>query len=85
MPFPELHGEFTEYVGRAEDAIIATSNYRLHIKFKESVVNVSIFLNVTDKLQGQIRFENVSHTAQNNRIHKNDLHCLHWRLCESVH
>lgn len=42
VPFPELHGEFTEYVGRAEDAIIATSNYRLHIKFKESVVNVSI-------------------------------------------
>lgn len=29
-------------MGRAEDAIIATSNYRLHIKFKESVVNVSI-------------------------------------------
>ncbi|XP_068617012.1 myotubularin-related protein 3 [Brachionichthys hirsutus] len=39
VPFPELHGEFTEYVGRAEDGIIATSNYRLHIKFKESVVN----------------------------------------------
>uniref|UniRef100_A0A671UAP8 phosphatidylinositol-3,5-bisphosphate 3-phosphatase n=1 Tax=Sparus aurata TaxID=8175 RepID=A0A671UAP8_SPAAU len=39
VPFPELHGESTEYVGRAEDAIIATSNYRLHIKFKESVVN----------------------------------------------
>lgn len=41
MPFIELHGESTEYVGRAEDAIIALSNYRLHIKFKESVVNVS--------------------------------------------
>uniref|UniRef100_A0A3Q2EAW4 Myotubularin related protein 3 n=1 Tax=Cyprinodon variegatus TaxID=28743 RepID=A0A3Q2EAW4_CYPVA len=39
VPFPELHGEFTEYVGRAEDAIIAISNYRLHIKFKESIVN----------------------------------------------
>ncbi|XP_061586463.1 myotubularin-related protein 3 isoform X3 [Cololabis saira] len=39
VPFPELHGEFTEYVGRAEDAIIAMSSYRLHIKFKESVVN----------------------------------------------
>ncbi|XP_010738506.2 phosphatidylinositol-3,5-bisphosphate 3-phosphatase MTMR3 isoform X1 [Larimichthys crocea] len=44
LPFPELHGEFTEYVGRAEDAIIATSNYRLHIKFKESVVNVPLQL-----------------------------------------
>ncbi|XP_021333893.2 phosphatidylinositol-3,5-bisphosphate 3-phosphatase MTMR3 isoform X1 [Danio rerio] len=39
VPFPELHGEFTEYVGRAEDAVIAMSSYRLHIKFKESVVN----------------------------------------------
>lgn len=41
VPFPELHGEFTKYVGRAEDAIIAMSSYRLHIKFKESIVNVS--------------------------------------------
>uniref|UniRef100_A0A3P9B113 phosphatidylinositol-3,5-bisphosphate 3-phosphatase n=1 Tax=Maylandia zebra TaxID=106582 RepID=A0A3P9B113_9CICH len=44
VPFPELHGEFTEYVGRAEDAIIAMSNYRLHIKFKKSVVNVPLQL-----------------------------------------
>ncbi|XP_015244365.1 PREDICTED: myotubularin-related protein 3 [Cyprinodon variegatus] len=44
VPFPELHGEFTEYVGRAEDAIIAISNYRLHIKFKESIVNVPLQL-----------------------------------------
>ncbi|XP_014642487.1 PREDICTED: myotubularin-related protein 3 isoform X3 [Ceratotherium simum simum] len=41
VPFLELHGESTEYVGRAEDAIIALSNYRLHIKFKESLVNTS--------------------------------------------
>lgn len=44
VPFIELHGESTEYVGRAEDAIIALSNYRLHIKFKESVVNVSVLI-----------------------------------------
>lgn len=44
VPFPELHGEFTEYVGRAEDAVIAMSRYRLHIKFKESVVNVPLQL-----------------------------------------
>ena len=31
-----------EYVGRAEVAIIAMSSYRLHIKFKESVINVSV-------------------------------------------
>ncbi|XP_077164648.1 phosphatidylinositol-3,5-bisphosphate 3-phosphatase MTMR3 isoform X9 [Paroedura picta] len=44
VPFLELHGESTEYVGRAEDAIIALSNYRLHIKFKESIVNVPLQL-----------------------------------------
>ncbi|XP_047448775.1 myotubularin-related protein 3 isoform X2 [Mugil cephalus] len=44
VPFQQLHGEFSEYVGRAEDAIIAMSNYRLHIKFKESVVNVPLQL-----------------------------------------
>ncbi|KAM3867675.1 phosphatidylinositol-3,5-bisphosphate 3-phosphatase MTMR3 [Diretmus argenteus] len=51
VPFPELHGEFTEYVGRAEDAIIAMSNYRLHIKFKESVVNQSCCCEVSVPLQ----------------------------------
>ncbi|XP_057213586.1 myotubularin-related protein 3 isoform X1 [Triplophysa rosa] len=44
VPFPELHGEFTKFVGRAEDAVIAMSPYRLHIKFKESVVNVPLQL-----------------------------------------
>ncbi|XP_072104001.1 myotubularin-related protein 3 isoform X2 [Mobula birostris] len=44
VPFPELHGESTEYIGRAEDAVIALSNYRLHIKFKESLVNVPLQL-----------------------------------------
>uniref|UniRef100_A0A3B3QUG8 phosphatidylinositol-3,5-bisphosphate 3-phosphatase n=1 Tax=Paramormyrops kingsleyae TaxID=1676925 RepID=A0A3B3QUG8_9TELE len=44
VPFPELHGESAEYVGRAEDAIIAISRYRLHIKFKESIVNVPLQL-----------------------------------------
>uniref|UniRef100_A0A8C2Q9M9 phosphatidylinositol-3,5-bisphosphate 3-phosphatase n=1 Tax=Cyprinus carpio TaxID=7962 RepID=A0A8C2Q9M9_CYPCA len=44
VPYPELHGEYTKFVGRAEDAIIAMSSYRLHIKFKESVVNVPLQL-----------------------------------------
>ncbi|XP_063067078.1 myotubularin-related protein 3 isoform X2 [Engraulis encrasicolus] len=44
VPFSELHGECVEFVGRAEDAIIAMSSYRLHIKFKESVVNVPLQL-----------------------------------------
>ncbi|XP_032899058.1 myotubularin-related protein 3 isoform X4 [Amblyraja radiata] len=49
VPFPELHGESTEYIGRAEDAVIALSNYRLHIKFKETLVN-SIYQNTCSEL-----------------------------------
>ncbi|XP_056384661.1 myotubularin-related protein 3 isoform X4 [Hyla sarda] len=44
VPFQELHGESTEFVGRAEDAVISLSNYRLNIKFKESSVNVPLQL-----------------------------------------
>ncbi|KAM3939621.1 phosphatidylinositol-3,5-bisphosphate 3-phosphatase MTMR3 isoform 5-T5 [Leptodactylus fuscus] len=44
VPFQELHGEGTEFVGRAEDAIISLSNYRLNIKFKESSINVPLQL-----------------------------------------
>ncbi|XP_028976642.2 myotubularin-related protein 4 isoform X3 [Esox lucius] len=44
VPFPALQGEGVEYLGRADDAIIAISNYRLHIKFKDSVINVPLRL-----------------------------------------
>uniref|UniRef100_A0A3B5ASN5 phosphatidylinositol-3,5-bisphosphate 3-phosphatase n=1 Tax=Stegastes partitus TaxID=144197 RepID=A0A3B5ASN5_9TELE len=40
VPYPVLQGEGVEYLGRADEAIIAISNYRLHIKFKDSVINV---------------------------------------------
>uniref|UniRef100_A0A8C1NQW1 phosphatidylinositol-3,5-bisphosphate 3-phosphatase n=1 Tax=Cyprinus carpio TaxID=7962 RepID=A0A8C1NQW1_CYPCA len=40
VPFPVLQGEWVEFLGRADDAIIAISNYRLHIKFKDSVINM---------------------------------------------
>ncbi|XP_022601507.1 myotubularin-related protein 4 isoform X1 [Seriola dumerili] len=39
VPFPVLQGEGVEYLGCADEAIIAISNYRLHIKFKDSVIN----------------------------------------------
>uniref|UniRef100_A0A8C7JEF6 phosphatidylinositol-3,5-bisphosphate 3-phosphatase n=1 Tax=Oncorhynchus kisutch TaxID=8019 RepID=A0A8C7JEF6_ONCKI len=39
-----LQGEGVEYLGRADDAVIAISNYRLHIKFKDSVINVPLML-----------------------------------------
>ncbi|KAL0994789.1 hypothetical protein UPYG_G00127180 [Umbra pygmaea] len=44
VPFPTLQGEGVEYLGRADDAIIAISNYRLHIKFKDSIINVPLRL-----------------------------------------
>uniref|UniRef100_A0A8C8LWS8 phosphatidylinositol-3,5-bisphosphate 3-phosphatase n=2 Tax=Oncorhynchus tshawytscha TaxID=74940 RepID=A0A8C8LWS8_ONCTS len=44
VPFPALQGEGVEYLGRADDAVIAISNYRLHIKFKDSVINVPLML-----------------------------------------
>ncbi|XP_063154907.1 myotubularin-related protein 4 [Candoia aspera] len=42
VPFTVLQGEGVEYLGHASDAIIAISNYRLHIKFKDSVINVPL-------------------------------------------
>lgn len=42
VPFPVLQGEGVEYLGSADEAVIAISNYRLHIKFKDSVINVSL-------------------------------------------
>nr|XP_020456199.1 myotubularin-related protein 4 isoform X2 [Monopterus albus] len=44
VPFPVLQGEGVEYLGRADESIIAISNYRLHIKFKDSVINVPLRL-----------------------------------------
>ncbi|KAG8455632.1 hypothetical protein GDO86_001725 [Hymenochirus boettgeri] len=44
VPFQELHGESTEFVGRAEEAVISLSNYRLNIKYKESSINVPLQL-----------------------------------------
>ncbi|XP_062341005.1 myotubularin-related protein 4 isoform X3 [Osmerus eperlanus] len=44
VPFPALQGEGVEHLGRADDAIIAISNYRLHIKFKDSIINVPLRL-----------------------------------------
>ncbi|XP_076867856.1 phosphatidylinositol-3,5-bisphosphate 3-phosphatase MTMR3 isoform X2 [Brachyhypopomus gauderio] len=44
VPFPVLHGECVEFLGKAEGAVIALSSYRLHIKFKDSVINVPLQL-----------------------------------------
>ncbi|XP_075761174.1 phosphatidylinositol-3,5-bisphosphate 3-phosphatase MTMR4 isoform X2 [Pelodiscus sinensis] len=42
VPFAVLQGESVEYLGRANDAVIAISNYRLHIKCKDSVISVPL-------------------------------------------
>uniref|UniRef100_A0A8C0GYN3 phosphatidylinositol-3,5-bisphosphate 3-phosphatase n=1 Tax=Chelonoidis abingdonii TaxID=106734 RepID=A0A8C0GYN3_CHEAB len=42
VPFSVLQGEGVEYLGHANDAVIAVSNYRLHIKLKDSVINVPL-------------------------------------------
>ncbi|XP_039634424.1 myotubularin-related protein 4 isoform X2 [Perca fluviatilis] len=44
VPFAVLQGEGVEYLGFADEAVIAISNYRLHIKFKDSVINVPLRL-----------------------------------------
>lgn len=51
VPFPELTGEYVVYLGQTSDAILAISNFRLFIRFKESFVNVSSFLSILLKSQ----------------------------------
>ncbi|XP_029924410.1 myotubularin-related protein 4 isoform X3 [Myripristis murdjan] len=65
VPFPALQGEGVEYLGRADDAIIAISNYRLHIKFKDSVINtypgvdneISVPLRLIESVEGRDMFQ----------------------------
>ncbi|XP_073695711.1 phosphatidylinositol-3,5-bisphosphate 3-phosphatase MTMR3-like isoform X2 [Garra rufa] len=44
IPFPLLHGESVEHVGRAEESVIALTSYRLHIKLQDNVINVPLQL-----------------------------------------
>ncbi|XP_037834954.1 myotubularin-related protein 4 isoform X2 [Kryptolebias marmoratus] len=55
VPFPVLQGEGVEYLGRADEAVIAISNYRLHIKFKDSVINVP--LRLIEGVEGRDMFQ----------------------------
>ncbi|KAM9728453.1 LOW QUALITY PROTEIN: phosphatidylinositol-3,5-bisphosphate 3-phosphatase MTMR4 [Menidia menidia] len=65
VPFPVLQGEGVEYLGRADEAIIAISNYRLHIKFKDSVINtypgvdneISVPLRLIESVEGRDMFQ----------------------------
>ncbi|CAF98531.1 unnamed protein product [Tetraodon nigroviridis] len=55
VPFPVLQGEGVEYLGHADEAVIAISNYRLHIKFKDSVINVP--LRLMESVEGRDMFQ----------------------------
>ncbi|XP_075417651.1 phosphatidylinositol-3,5-bisphosphate 3-phosphatase MTMR4 isoform X2 [Tenrec ecaudatus] len=55
VPFTVLQGEGVEFLGRAADAVIAISNYRLHIKFKDSVINVP--LRMIDSVESRDMFQ----------------------------
>ncbi|XP_045840074.1 myotubularin-related protein 4 isoform X1 [Meles meles] len=55
VPFTVLQGEGVEFLGRAADALIAISNYRLHIKFKDSVINVP--LRMIDTVESRDMFQ----------------------------
>uniref|UniRef100_A0A2K5PWM6 phosphatidylinositol-3,5-bisphosphate 3-phosphatase n=1 Tax=Cebus imitator TaxID=2715852 RepID=A0A2K5PWM6_CEBIM len=55
IPFTVLQGEGVEFLGRAADALIAISNYRLHIKFKDSVINVP--LRMIDSVESRDMFQ----------------------------
>uniref|UniRef100_A0A8C0X7R1 phosphatidylinositol-3,5-bisphosphate 3-phosphatase n=1 Tax=Castor canadensis TaxID=51338 RepID=A0A8C0X7R1_CASCN len=55
VPFTVLQGEGVEFLGRATDALIAISNYRLHIKFKDSVINVP--LRMIDSVESRDMFQ----------------------------
>ncbi|XP_051956650.1 myotubularin-related protein 3-like [Xyrauchen texanus] len=44
VPFPMLHGECVEHVGRGEASVIALTTYRLHIKLQDNVINVPLKL-----------------------------------------
>ncbi|XP_036392007.1 myotubularin-related protein 4-like isoform X2 [Megalops cyprinoides] len=65
VPFPVLQGEWVEYLGYADDAIIAISNYRLHIKLKDSVINkyagvdseISVPLRLIDSVEVRDMFQ----------------------------
>ncbi|XP_012861288.1 myotubularin-related protein 4 isoform X1 [Echinops telfairi] len=55
VPFTVLQGEGVEFLGRAADALIAISNYRLHIKCKDSVINVP--LRMIDSVESRDMFQ----------------------------
>ncbi|XP_031712857.1 myotubularin-related protein 4 isoform X1 [Anarrhichthys ocellatus] len=65
VPFAVLQGEGVEYLGCADEAVIAISNYRLHIKFKDSVINtypgvdseISVPLRLIDSVESRDMFQ----------------------------
>ncbi|XP_028415229.1 myotubularin-related protein 3-like [Dendronephthya gigantea] len=44
VPFPELDGEYVEFLGKCSDSVFAISNFRFFAAFQHSFVNVPLML-----------------------------------------
>lgn len=87
VPFPVLQGESVEYLGRADDGIIAISNYRLHIKFKDSVINVPLRLIETAESRDMFQLHIVCKDSKVIRCHFSTFkQCQEWlkRLSRAI-
>ena len=51
VPFPELCGESVEYLEKTSDALLALSNFRLFIRFKDSFVNVCLSFECSEQVE----------------------------------
>ncbi|KAG9339761.1 hypothetical protein JZ751_022427, partial [Albula glossodonta] len=75
-----LQGEGVEYLGRADDAIIAISNYRLHIKFKDSIINVPLRLIESVESRGMFQLHIVCKDSKVVRCHFSTFkQCEEWQ------
>ncbi|XP_023688824.1 phosphatidylinositol-3,5-bisphosphate 3-phosphatase MTMR4 isoform X4 [Paramormyrops kingsleyae] len=87
VPFPVLQGEGVEYLGRAVDAIIAMSNYRLHIKFKDSIINVPLRLIETAESRDMFQLHIICKDSKVVRCHFSTFkQCQEWlkRLTRAI-
>ncbi|KAM8976133.1 phosphatidylinositol-3,5-bisphosphate 3-phosphatase MTMR4 [Pelodytes ibericus] len=87
VPFQVLPGESVEYLGSANDAVIAISNYRLHIKFKDSVVNVPLRIIETVESRDMFQLQIICKDSKVVRCHFSTFkQCQEWlkRLSRST-
>ncbi|XP_053313217.1 myotubularin-related protein 4 isoform X2 [Spea bombifrons] len=87
VPFQVLPGESVEYLGSANDALIAISNYRLHIKFKDSVINVPLRMIETAESRDMFQLQIICKDSKVVRCHFSTFkQCQEWltRLSRAI-